>query len=262
MAEQSGKTVLAVNVGNGRTRFGFSSGGDLLGTWDATTPAAITEDEARAEARSVVGEILGGYRTPDGAILSCVVPAHANVWAQALSNMAATRALVVGPGLRCGVRMRQDDPSGVGADRVANVAAARERYGAPAVVVSLGTATNIEVVDAAGSFAGGIIAPGLVLGMHALGMAAARLPSVELRAPSSAIGRNTHEAMQSGLLLGEAARIDGLLDRVLGELGCDAPVVVTGSNAGLVAGLLGHEAIVDEELTLRGLVRIWHMNRG
>ena len=255
------KTILAVNVGNGHTRFGLFFGEELLGSWDGTTPASITCDEARSTARAVVREVLGEEGNPEGAILSCVVPSHTSAWRQALSDVAGTRALVVGPGLKSGVRMRQDDPSGVGSDRVANVVAAHEQYGAPVVVVSLGTTTNIEVVDAGGSFAGGIIAPGLDLGVSALAEAAARLPLVELRAPASVIGRNTRDAMQSGAVLGEVARIDGLVDMVLDELGQDAPIVVTGAHAELVAGLLDHETVVDDTLTLRGLARIWRSNR-
>ena len=261
MTRRDDKTILVVNVGNAHTRFGVLTGDELLGSWGGTTPALITRDEARSVARSVVREILGESGALDGAILSCVVPSQADAWTQALSELSATRALVVGPGLRSGVRMRQDDPSGVGADRVANVVAAHERYGAPVVVVSLGTTTNIEAVDPSGAFAGGIIAPGLELGVEALGRAAARLPMVELRVPASVIGKNTRDAMQSGVVLGEAARIDGLVDMVLDELGCDAPVVVTGANASLVAGLLRHEATVDQSLVLRGLARIWHQNR-
>ena len=256
------KLILAVNVGNGHTRFGVFDGAELVGSWNGTTPASITRDEARATAAAVVSQVLGDEATLYGAILSCVVPSHVEAWSQALSDLAATRALVIGPGLKSGVRMRQDDPAGVGADRVANVAAAQERFGAPVIVVSLGTTTNVEVVDKNGSFAGGIISPGLELGVIGLSQAAARLPMVDLSAPAAAIGKNTRDAMRSGVVLGEAARIDGLLDMVFDELGYEAPVVITGSRADLVASLLVHEATVDETLVLRGLARIWHLNRG
>ena len=261
MAEQSDRSVLAVNVGNGLTRFGVFSRGEVVGAWTASTPGQLTVDEARSQARAVVSELLGGAE-PDGAILSCVVPSHTDVWTQALTSVSKTRALVVGPGLKSGVRMRQDDPSGVGSDRVANIAAARATYGAPVVVVSLGTTTNIEVVDAAGSFVGGIISPGLMLGVRGLASAAARLPMVELHAPSSVVGRNTRDAMQSGVVLGEAARIDGLLDRVFEELGSNAPVIITGSHAELVSSIMRHETTFDEMLTLRGLAGIWYANMG
>ena len=143
-----------------------------------------------------------------------------------------------------------------------NVAAAQALVGAPAIVVSLRTTTNIEVVDPSGAYLGGTIAPGLMLGVRALSGAAARLPLVELRAPSSVIGRNTREAMQSGVVLGEVASIDGLIDAISDELGCEAPVVVCGHHAEIIVGLMRHEAMVEDALTLRGLAQIWYANRG
>ena len=209
-----------------------------------------------AQAAALMGEGL-----PDEAILACVVPTLTDVWRRALAAACGCRPLVVGPGLKTGLKMRYDDPSEVGADRVADVVAARAEYGAPAVVVDLGTTTNFEVLDADGAFAGGIIAPGLALGARSLSEAAARLPMIELRAPASVIGRNTRAAMQSGVVLGEVARIDGLLGAVMGELGTDAPVIMTGDGAGAMAALLRHEATVDDTLTLRGLWHLWRANR-
>ena len=190
-----------------------------------------------------------------------MVPTLTDVWRRALTAACGTRPLVVGPGLKTGLKMRYDDPSEVGADRVADVRAAREDYGAPVVVVDLGTTTNFEVVDAEGTFVGGIIAPGVALGARSLSAAAARLPMIELRAPAAVIGRNTRAAMQSGVVFGEVARIDGLLEAIAGELGTQAPVVVTGDGAEAMAALLRHDARVDETLTLRGLWHLWRANR-
>lgn len=252
--------LLAVDVGNTVTKFGvFAKDGGLAGTWEVTTPERCTADEAWAQAARAI-DMLGAPE-PTSAILSCVVPSLAEVWRSALGKLCGTRACVVGPGLKTGIRMRYDDPSEVGSDRVADAVAARETYGAPVVVVDLGTTTNIEVVDESGAFVGGIIAPGVALGARSLTAAAARLPMIELRAPERVIGRSTRSAMQSGVVLGEAARIDGLLDAVMGELGVDAPAVITGDGAAQVAALISHEAVVDETLTLRGLHHIWLRNR-
>lgn len=251
--------LLAVDVGNTVTKFGVFRQDELAGTWEVTTADRLTADEAWAQAARAIDML--GAPDPDSAILSCVVPSLADVWTAALGNLCGARPYVVGPGLKTGIRMRYDDPSEVGSDRVADAVAAREAYGAPVVVVDLGTTTNIEVVDAEGAFAGGIIAPGVALGARSLSAAAARLPMIELRAPKQVIGRSTRAAMQSGVVLGEAARIDGLLDAVMGELGCEVPVVMTGDGAAQVAGLIGHAATVDESLTLRGLHRIWRANR-
>ena len=201
------------------------------------------------------------FCVPGEAILACVVPTLTDVWRRALTAGCGARPLVVGPGLKTGLKMRYDDPSEVGAGRVADVRAAREDYGAPVVVVDLGTTTNFEVVDAEGAFVGGIITPGVALGARSLSAAAARLPMIELRAPAAVIGRNTRAAMQSGVVFGEVARIDGLLEAIAGELGTQAPVVVTGDGAEAMAALLRHDARVDETLTLRGLWHLWRANR-
>lgn len=251
--------LLAVDVGNTVTKFGVFAADELAGTWEVTTSERCTADEAWAQAACAI-DMLGAPE-PASAILSCVVPSLAEVWRSALGKLCGARPYVVGPGLKTGICMRYDDPSEVGSDRVADAVAARETYGAPVVVVDLGTTTNIEVVDESGAFAGGIIAPGVALGARSLTAAAARLPMIELRAPERVIGRSTRSAMQSGVVLGEAARIDGLLDAVMDELGTDAPVVITGDGAAQVAALISHDAVVDETLTLRGLHHIWLRNR-
>lgn len=251
--------LLAVDVGNTVTKFGVFAADELAGTWEVTTSERCTADEAWAQAACAI-DMLGAPE-PASAILSCVVPSLAEVWRSALGKLCGARPYVVGPGLKTGIRMRYDDPSEVGSDRVADAVAARETYGAPVVVVDLGTTTNIEVVDESGAFAGGIIAPGVALGARSLTAAAARLPMIELRAPERVIGRSTRSAMQSGVVLGEAARIGGLLDAVMDELGTDAPVVITGNGAAQVAALISHDAVVDETLTLRGLHHIWLRNR-
>lgn len=272
MARADTGCVMTVDVGNTATRFGlFKMDADgeplLLGTCELSTLQRATADEARiqtAQARTLLPPC-----EVDGTILSCVVPALTDIWRRALRSCGGARPLVVGPGLRTGVRMRYDDPSEVGPDRIADVVAARARWGAPAVVVDLGTTTNFEVVDAEGAFAGGIIAPGIALGARSLSEAAARLPAIELRAPERVVGRSTRAAMQSGVVLGEAARIDGLLDAVAREVGISydpdgdaaATVVMTGEDAPAIAALLSHRVEVDETLTLRGLALLWRANR-
>ena len=156
--------------------------------------------------------------------------------------------------------MNYDDPAEVGPDRIADAVAARATYGAPVLAIDLGTTTNFEVIDEHGAFAGGIIAPGVALGARSLARAAARLPVIELRAPKRVIGRSTRAAMQSGVVLGEAARIDGLIDAVFSELGYEAPIALTGDGASSLAALLRHDVAVDNTLTLRGLALIWRAN--
>lgn len=287
--------VLAADIGNTTARFGMlaidgASGREheatgpvprLLSSCEITTRKPITPDEARIQLEQVLSELAretasgsagdAGARC-DGSILSCVVPTLTDAWHRALATAVPGRQLVVGPGLRSGIKLRFNDPSEVGPDRIADAVAARAAYGAPAVVVDLGTTTNFEALDAAGAFCGGIIAPGVALGARSLAEAAARLPIIELKTPARVIGRSTREAMQSGVVLGEAARIDGLLDAMLRELAAgeqpaadsaktECPIIITGENASAIAALLRHQAIVDDTLTLRGLALIWQANR-
>ncbi|WP_241156582.1 MULTISPECIES: type III pantothenate kinase [unclassified Adlercreutzia] len=199
---------------------------------------------------------------PRDGIVSSVVPPLTDVWVEAASRLCGRAPLVVGPGLKTGLKMSYSDPGEVGADRVADMVAAKELYGAPAVVVDLGTTTNIEVLDARSAFAGGIIAPGLRLSAEALATAAARLPMVEVKAPASVVGRSTREAMQAGIVMGEVARIDGLIDMVWAEMGCErTTVVLSGRDAGALGALMRHDVVVEPALTLKGLVLLHAANR-
>ena len=259
MSKQHERIVLVTDVANRVTRLGAFAENELVGMGEFSTPRHITTDEALMQIATFLGRVIGDP-APYGAVLSSVVPSHTDAWQNALAEVVATRSLVVGPGLKTGVRMRVESPRDVGSDRVANVVAARAMHGAPVVVVSLGTTTNLEVVDNTGSFIGGAIAPGVMMGLRSLNDVAARLPLVEPQAPASVVGKNTHEAIQSGVILGEAARVDGLLDAIVAQTGHTTPVVLTGHHAAIVAPLLRHEVLVDEALTLRGLNLIWHAN--
>ena len=282
--EHSSTAATGNGAGNGRASVGEPR---ALATCELTTPAHLTADEARIQLRQILAEFAEKCAKDEtaestealppnttehsgaanlgvrGTILSCVVPSLTGAWRMALSRTCQTRPLVVGPGLKTGVPMRYDDPSEVGPDRMADAVAARAEYGAPAVVIDLGTTTNFGVIDKTGAFAGGIIAPGVALGARSLSAATARLPMVELRAPAHVIGRSTQAAIQSGVVLGEAARIDGLLSALLDELNCgqDVPLVMTGTDARRMARLLAHEVVVDDALTLRGLALIWLANQ-
>ena len=283
------RRILTVDVGNTTTRFGvmrveltalgkgaeartpatgfaIAPEPELLGSCELTTRRVMTADEASIDLSHACS--LLDAPSLDGTILSCVVPTLTAVWQQALANVVPSRPLTVGPGLKSGIKLRFNDPAEVGSDRIADAVAARATYGAPAIVVDLGTTTNFEAIDASGAFAGGVIAPGIMLGASSLSQAAARLPIIEIAAPASVLGRNTRAAMQSGVVFGEVARIDGLLDAIAAELGAhdttpgsDAPsIVITGMNATAIAALLRHPVVVDDTLTLRGLARIWAIN--
>ena len=169
--------------------------------------------------------------------------------------------LVLGPGVSTGVPIRYDDPREVGPDRIANAVAARERHGAPAIVVDFGTSTNFDVVSAAGEYVGGVLAPGIEISMDALFARAARLVKVDFTAPPSVIGKTTATALQSGLVYGFAGQVDGIVDRIRGEVGADAPVIATGGLAELIAPHSRTVGRVDPDLTLEGLRLVWERNR-
>lgn len=230
--------------------------------WSLTTPAALTADEALLALEGVFGMLPEGRPACAGAIVSCVVPALTDAWcAAARTACGGARVLVVGPGLKTGLPMDYRDPAEVGPDRIADMMAARERYGAPAIVIDMGTTTNFTVLDREGSFAGGIIAAGMRLSARMLPEHAARLSMMEVRAPRSVIGKSTREAMQAGVVLGEAARTDGLINMIWDELGYTTPLIATGADAHGIAALSRHEVEVDPDLTLRGLALLYQANR-
>lgn len=257
-------TVAALDVGNAVMTLGVlgidspDEAPRLLGKRSYTTPEHITADEAHDIVAQ--GFACMGAPKPTGAILGCVVPQLTAPLRVALGEACPTRPFVVGPGLKSGVRVRYRNPADLGADRVAAAVGAQALYGAPCITVSLGTTTHIEVVDTSGTFIGGVICPGSALGAEALDRAAARLPMVDLNAPRHVIGQSTQEAIQSGIMLGEAARIDGLLDLIVEELGYQAPIVLTGESADQIERLLRHRTKTQDPLVLIGLAEIWRRN--
>lgn len=260
--------VLAVDVGNSETSLGVFDEGDLMAIWSLTTPDRLTDDEAFAVLSSALDHmeakmsVDGGSLEIGDAVLSSVVPQLTSAWQSALRELSSRRPLTVGPGVKTGVRMRYRDPAEIGADRMADLAAVLADHTPPVIVVDMGTTTNFEIIDGDGVFLGGIIAPGMALGARSLAREAAKLPVIEVAAPKSVIGTCTREAVQSGIVLGEIARIDGLIDMIERETRQSYAIVVTGSEAAAIAALLGHEAVPDQTLTLRGLMRLHQLNRG
>ena len=197
----------------------------------------------------------------DGVVLSNVVPQASFNLKALCRNYFGGDPLVVGdPSLKIGLKLLIDRPEEAGADRIANAVAARTRYKMPAVVVDLGTATTFDVLDADGNYCGGVISPGINLAFEALYLGAAKLPRIEIRRPPRVVGRNTVGAMQSGIYWGYIGLIEGLLARIVAENGAQT-VIGTGGLVPLIAD--GTQAIhhVDPDLTLRGLVDIYKLNR-
>ena len=261
--------VVAVDVGNTECAIGLfapdaEADAEPLSSFALTTAGHLTADEARLRVHEALTFMAEDAHIvlPEqfGSILSCVVPCLTEAWREGLGRASGLRPVVVGPGIRSGMRLAYKDPAEIGPDRLADAVAARTRYGAPSVAVDFGTTLNIEAVGKDGAFLGGIIAPGLSLGAKALRESAARLPEIELSVPAHAIGTTTADAMRSGLVLGELAKVGGLIDLVFEELGSAAPVAVTGSQAEELAAHMRHKVTADATLTLRGLHEIYVAN--
>jgi type III pantothenate kinase len=255
MAERE-ERLLAVDVGNTQTVYGLYEADSLLDHWRIATEAQRTGDELGALlARFLEGTSLSGI------CLSSTVPSllrEYELWAE---RWAKVPLLVIGPGTRTGIPIRYDDPREVGPDRIMNAVAARERHGAPCIVVDFGTSTNFDVVSPAGEYIGGVLAPGIEISMNALFDRAARLVKVDFVEPPTVIGKTTVAALQSGLVYGFAGQVDGIVEAIRGELGASAQAIATGGLADLIAPHSKTIAKVDPFLTLEGLRLVWALNR-
>jgi type III pantothenate kinase len=249
--------LLAVDVGNTSSVIGLFDDDRLDAEWRIATRFR-TSDELEVTLRGLLASRDIQPAGIGAGCLSTTVPPVQQAWEEVLERIAGVAPVMVGPGIRTGVAVRVQNPREVGPDRIANAAAAAAVYGAPAIVVDFGTATNFDVVAADGAFVGGAIAPGLEVSMEALFARAARLGKVELIAPPSPIGTSTVESLQSGAVYGFAGLVDGIVGRLRSELPApQCPVIATGGLATLIAAHCASVEQVDPHLTLIGLRLIW-----
>jgi type III pantothenate kinase len=249
--------LLAVDVGNTQTVLGLYEGERVVEHWRLATERTRTGDE--------LGVLLTGLLdvdAVDGICLASTVPTLVREWERVAERWVEAPLLSVGPGVKTGIQIRYDDPREVGPDRIVNSVAAKERYGAPVIVVDFGTSTNFDVVSPEGDYVGGVLAPGIEISMDALFARAARLVKVDFVAPAAVIGKTTVAGLQSGLVYGFAGQVDGIVGRIRAELEApDAPVVGTGGLAELIAPHTATIVRVDPFLTLEGLRLVWELNR-
>jgi len=278
-------TLLAVDVGNTNVVLGAYRGADLIATWRTATVHDRTEDELAVTVDALLGREDLSLDEIDALVLGSVVPPLTLAFQRLADRYLEGRALVIGPGVKTGVRLRVDNPSEVGADRIANTLSAHHRYGpvrtrsggkltaederrpeerrdhgGPVIVVDFGTSTNLDVVSEEGDFLGGAFAPGLEVSAESLFGRASRLFRVPLTAPRDAIGKNTVDCLRSGIVFGYVGLIEGLVARITAELPTTPRVIATGGLAATIAPLTTAIERVDEDLTLEGLRLLWELN--
>lgn len=255
--------LLAIDAGNTNTVFAvFDADGTLLNEWRSASDVTRTADEFGIWLLQLMGRGQLEANRVRGAIIASVVPAMTFELGALCRRYFACKPLVVGESsVDLGIRVLLDRPEEVGADRLVNAVAAKDRHGGPAIVIDFGTATTFDVIDVAGDYRGGAIAPGIHLSLKALHMAAAKLPLVAVDKPAQVIGTATVPAMQSGVFWGYVGLIEGLVSRIKAEFGAPMEVVATGGLAPLFAEATPMIDHLDSDLTLYGLYLIHRRNQ-
>jgi type III pantothenate kinase len=252
--------LVLVDVGNTNTVFGVYRGDELIDSFRLSTDRERTADEYGSLLLPLFARAGLDPTTAEAVVISSVVPPLHHTLEYLARRYFGKKPLFIEPGVRTGMPIRYDNPAEVGADRVVNAVAARERFGAPVIVVDFGTATTFDVVNAAGEYVGGIIAPGIMISAEALFAHASRLYRVDVRKPTELIGKNTAGAMQAGIYYGYIGLVDGILERLLADMPDTRTVVATGGQADLIAAGSKYIREVDQMLTLAGLKLIYERN--
>jgi type III pantothenate kinase len=253
--------LLAFDIANTNIKIGMFDGEQLKATWRISTSVQRTADEYSIMLLNLLRHDGFDAKDVKEGAMSCVVPPLLTTFNELFQKYFKIKPVVVGPGVKTGLRIRMDNPREVGADLIANAAAALKFYKPPIIIIALGTATAFAVVSKDKEYIGGVIAPGLSISAEALYTRTAALPRVELARPKKAMGTNTQAAMQSGLIFGWAGLIEGIVARIQAELGAKATVVATGGLAGVVAPETKAVDEINPNLTLFGVKIIHDMNK-
>lgn len=253
--------LLAVDVGNTNICLGVFEGAELRANWNIATDINKTSDEYDVLLRSLMQRDGLTESEIHHVSVACVVPPIQTIIEDLSQRYLHTPPLVVGPGIKTGVRIRLDNPREAGADRIVNAAAAHHLYEGPLIVIDFGTATTLDAVSEEGDYLGGSIAPGIKISAEALFERASKLPRVELLPPQHAIGKSSVAAMQSGIMFGYVGLIENLVSRIKHELGGSARVIATGGLAGIIARETKVIDTVEKHLTLIGLRLIYELNQ-
>lgn len=253
--------LLAIDIGNSNIVIGCIQDGTILNEIRIATDLIKTSDQYCMDLKNALSLYDIPRESIEGVIISSVVPPLLNSFRTAVMKLTGKKPMVVGPGIRTGLNIQIDNPSQIGSDLIVAAVAALREYPAPLMIVDMGTATTISVIDRSRSYIGGCICPGVRVSAEALTSRAALLPAINLEAPRRAIGRNTADCMRSGIMLGAAAMLDGLIDRMEDELGEKATVVATGGISRFVIPMCRREILYDRNLLLKGLEILYLNNK-
>ncbi len=254
--------ILALDVGNTNIVLGGLEGEKTLFLERLATEPGRTAAGYAALLKGILERRELDPGSVEGAVVSSVVPPLDRVLAQAIRLLCGKNALVVGPEMDTGLRIATDDPKELGADLIAAAVAALEKYPRPQILLDLGTATTLSVLDREGVFRGVVICPGVKVSFDALSAAAAQLPELPFGEPGKVIGTNSPECMQSGIVYGHAAMLDGLIDRIEEELGEPCTRIATGGLSSRIIPCCRREILMDEDLVMDGLRILYERNSG
>ncbi len=253
--------ILAVDIGNTNIVIGKYIGDTLSYVARMVTDAHKSESEYAVNIQSILSLDKNSSDDIEGAIISSVVPPLTKTIKSAISMLFGVEALIVGPGVKTGINLQVDNPAQVGADLICACVGAFSKYPSPALIIDMGTATKIMVVDEKGTFMGVSIAPGVELSLKALSCGTAQLPQISLEAPGRVLAKNTVECMKSGVIFGNASMLDGMIDRIEKEFSPCKTYVATGGYSSSVVPHCNRKIAIDENLVLDGLSKIYNKNR-
>ena len=252
--------ILAIDIGNTSLEMGCVDNDEILFHERIGTDLRKTELEYTIAFKGILNFFSVNLNAIEGVIMSSVVPSLTNTIETAIEKLTGKKAMIVGPGVKTGLNILLDNPTDMGADLVANAVAGIAEYGFPLIIVDMGTATTIEVVDRKGNYIGGAVMPGFNSSFYSLIRSAARLPNIEPEAPGKTIGKNTIDCMKSGIVYGNASMVDGMIDRIEKELGYGVKIVATGGMAKTLVSVCKHDILLDQELLMKGLNIIYKKN--
>ena len=253
--------ILTIDVGNSNIVIGGVEGDEIVFEARLRTESTKTSDQYCVDLKILMDVYGVDVKAVEGCIIASVVPQVLNSMQTAIKKLTGKSCLVVGPGLKTGLNIQLENPSQTGADLVVGCVAALREHKPPMIVVDMGTATTMVVLDKTGALVGGCICPGVKISMDALTERTALLPGLQLDQPKKAIGRNTIDCMRSGIMMGAAAMLDGMVERMEAELGYKTTVVATGGIGKFIIPMCKTPMIYDKDLLVKGLAALYRDNK-